>query len=38
LSLSELPEGGMGLIFMRVVSQRFVYQTTPQCNRLMLLL
>lgn len=38
LSLSELPEGGMGLVFMRVVSQRFNYQTTAQGNRLLLLL
>lgn len=40
LSLSDLPEGGMGLTFMRMVSQRFVYQTkqNPQDNRLILLL
>lgn len=38
LSLSELPEGGMGLVFMRMVSQRFNYQTTQQGNRLILLL
>lgn len=38
LALNELPEGGMGLIFMRVVSQRFVYQATAQGNRLILLL
>nr|WP_306815348.1 response regulator [Limnobacter parvus] len=38
LSLSELPEGGMGLVFMRVVSQRFSYQATPEGNQLILLL
>jgi anti-sigma regulatory factor (Ser/Thr protein kinase) len=40
LSLSDLPEGGMGLAFMRMVSQRFVYQAkqTQQNNRLLLLL
>jgi anti-sigma regulatory factor (Ser/Thr protein kinase) len=40
LSLSDLPEGGMGLAFMRMVSQRFVYQAkqNQQDNRLLLLL
>jgi len=38
LELGELPEGGMGLAFMRMVSQRFVYQSEEGVNRLMLLL
>jgi CheY-like chemotaxis protein/anti-sigma regulatory factor (Ser/Thr protein kinase) len=38
LELGELPEGGMGLAFMRMVSQRFVYQSDAGVNRLMLLL
>ena len=38
LELGELPEGGMGLAFMRMVSQRFVYQSEDGVNRLMLLL
>jgi len=40
LNLGDLPEGGMGLAFMRMVSQRFVYQAghNQQCNRLLLLL
>lgn len=38
LELGELPEGGMGLAFMRMVSQRFVYQSEQGVNRLMLLL
>jgi DNA-binding response OmpR family regulator/anti-sigma regulatory factor (Ser/Thr protein kinase) len=40
LSLGDLPEGGMGLAFMRMVSQRFVYQAgqNQSPNRLLLLL
>jgi anti-sigma regulatory factor (Ser/Thr protein kinase) len=38
--LGDLPEGGMGLAFMRMVSQRFVYQAkqNQHGNRLLLLL
>lgn len=36
--LSELPEGGMGLTFMRLVSQRFSYQSGPEGNRLCLII
>ncbi len=38
LSLEELPEGGMGLTFMRMVSRRFVYDPQPEQNRLFLIL
>ena len=38
LSLAELPEGGMGLAFMRMVSRRFVYQAGEYRNRLLLIL
>jgi len=38
LTLGELPEGGMGLTFMRMVSQRFVYRVSPNSNKLILLL
>jgi anti-sigma regulatory factor (Ser/Thr protein kinase) len=40
LSLGDLPEGGMGLAFMRMVSRRFVYQAkqNQRGNRLLLLL
>lgn len=38
LTLGELPEGGMGLTFMRMVSQRFVYRVAPNSNKLILLL
>lgn len=38
LELGELPEGGMGLAFMRMVSQRFMYRSEAGVNRLMLLL
>ncbi|HEX4879885.1 MAG TPA: response regulator [Limnobacter sp.] len=43
VALSDLPEGGMGLTFMRMVSRRFVYQANNPSggvdhNRLILLL
>lgn len=38
LSLAELPEGGMGLAFMRMVSRRFLYETSASRNRLFLIL
>jgi anti-sigma regulatory factor (Ser/Thr protein kinase) len=38
LPLGELPEGGMGLSFMRMVSLRFVYRVTQDSNKLILLL
>jgi sigma-B regulation protein RsbU (phosphoserine phosphatase) len=38
LSLSDLPEGGMGLAFMRMVSRRFIYRPDAIGNRLLLLL
>ena len=38
LPLGELPEGGMGLTFMRMVSLRFVYRVTHDSNKLILLL
>jgi len=40
LSLGDLPEGGMGLAFMRMVSRRFMYQAkqNQRGNRLLLLL
>lgn len=37
-SLSELPEGGMGLALIRAVSRRFTYRVTPTSNRLLVLL
>ena len=38
LSLGELPEGGMGLAFIRMVSRRFVYRSDHGKNQLLLLL
>jgi anti-sigma regulatory factor (Ser/Thr protein kinase) len=38
LSVGDLPEGGMGLAFMRMVSRRFVYRPLAGVNRLFLLL
>jgi anti-sigma regulatory factor (Ser/Thr protein kinase) len=40
LTLGDLPEGGMGLAFMRMVSKRFLYQAgqNQQRNRLLMLL
>lgn len=38
MTLGELPEGGMGLTFMRMVSRRFVYRVEPNSNKLILLL
>lgn len=37
-SLSELPEGGMGLALIRAVSRRFAYRSTQSSNRLLVLL
>lgn len=37
LALEVLPEGGMGLLFMRMLSKRFVYQSEGEKNTLWLL-
>ena len=37
-SLSELPEGGMGLALIQAVSRRFDYRATESSNRLLVLL
>ena len=38
LELSEVPEGGMGLVFMHLVSKRFLYHAEAGRNRLFMLL
>jgi sigma-B regulation protein RsbU (phosphoserine phosphatase) len=38
LAVEELPEGGMGLLFMRMMSKRFLYESDGGVNTLWLLL